>query len=102
MTTTYNWLRDLEAEKWRGSPIPFSWNKYIKNPIKNTNGYLTTYKALYKFVALELHRNFSYAELSKVNRDGSLCDPVYISAVGSSWTDTTTELCRQISKHVYK
>ena len=77
-----------------------AWNNYLKNPLKRTNGYLTTYKSLFKIVNLKLCRHFSYVELAKVKRDGSLSNLIYLSAVGSSWESTNKKLAERIQNYV--
>lgn len=77
-----------------------AWNNYIKNPLRRTNGYLTTYKSLFKIVNLKLCRHFSYVELARVKRDGSLSNLIYLSAVGSSWENTNKKLAERIQNYV--
>lgn len=76
------------------------WNTYIKNPIKRTNRYFTTYQSLYKIVAIKLCRHFSYVEIAQVKRDGTLEKPIYLSIVGSNWEDTNKRLASKIASYI--
>lgn len=77
------------------------WETYIKNPLRRTNGYITTYKALYKIIGIKICRHFSYIELAKVKRDGSLGPMTYLASIGSNWEDTNKRLATKIKNHLY-
>lgn len=77
-----------------------NWNTYIKNPLKRTNRFFTTYESLYKIVAIKLCRHFSYVEIAQVKRDGSLGNPIYLSIVGSNWEDTNKRLATKIGAYI--
>ena len=77
-----------------------NWNTYIKNPLKRTNRFFTTYQSLYKIIAIKLCRHFSYVEIAQVNRDGSFSRPIYLSIVGSNWEDTNKRLANKIASYI--
>lgn len=77
-----------------------AWDSYIRDPLKRTNGYLTTYKSLYKIQTLKLCRHFSYTEIARVKRDGNLCAPIYLASVGKDWEDTNKNLAVRIRDYV--
>ena len=77
-----------------------NWNTYIKNPLKRTNRFFTTYESLYKIVAIKLCRHFSYVEIAQVKRDGSLGGTIYLSIVGSNWEDTNKRLATKIANYI--
>lgn len=77
-----------------------AWDSYIRDPLKKTNGYLTTYKSLYKIQTLKLCRHFSYTEIARVKRDGNLCASIYLASVGKDWEDTNKNLAVRIRDYV--
>lgn len=80
--------------------IHSSWDTYIKNPMKRTNGYFSTYKCLYKIVNIKLCRHFSFVEISPVKRNGTLEKPIYLACVGNTWEDTNKRLANKIMNYI--
>lgn len=78
----------------------WNWHQYIKNPIKNYNGYITTVSGLYKIVTIRLGRHFSYLEISRVGSKGNLDFPIYLSVVGSDWKDTSYRLAARLKDYL--
>lgn len=73
------------------------WRRFIKYPIQKWNGYITESKGVYKIVEIRLARHFSYVNICKVDKDGNLGRPVYITGVGTDWRDTITRLTTNMS-----
>lgn len=83
------------------STSDFYWQTYIKNPLKHTNRYFSTYQGLYKIVEIKLHRHFSYVEMKKVKPDGELTGSmIYLSSVGNNWEETNKRLAARIDSHI--
>ena len=77
-----------------------AWDYYIKDPLKKTNGYLTTYKSLYKITSLKLCRHFSYTEIARVKRDGNLENVIYLASTGKDWEETNKNLAIKIRDYL--